>query len=199
MRYTSRQILLATRNVGKIREMKTLLADLPLVLRSLNEFPNLPDVEETGSTFTENAILKAREYAKQTQIQALADDSGLEVAALNGAPGVFSARYAGENAADTENINKLLGELEKKDDHRARFVCTMAIADETGKIMFKAEGICNGEIALKPSGINGFGYDPVFIPEGFNQSLGEISDEIKHQISHRAQAITKIIRFLRDF
>ena len=193
------QIVIATKNLGKVKELEELLADSPFMLRSLNEFPNAPDVEETGATFADNAILKAKEYAKQTNIWALADDSGLEVAALNGAPGVFSARYAGENATDEEKIAKLLSELEKKDDRRARFVCAMAMADKTGEIKFLAEGICNGEIALKSSGTNGFGYDPIFIPEGFRQSFGELSGEIKRKISHRAQAVTKIIRFLRDF
>ena len=194
-----REILIATKNIGKVREMEELLADFPFVLRSLNEFPDMPDVEETGVTFAENAILKAREYAKQTKIWSLADDSGLEVAALNGAPGVFSARYAGENATDAERINKLLDELEKINDRRARFVCAMAIADETGEIKFLAEGICDGEIALNSSGTNGFGYDPIFIPEGFEHSFGELSGSVKHKISHRARAIEKIIRFLSDF
>lgn len=193
------QIVIATKNLGKVKELEELLADSPFMLRSLNEFPNAPDVEETGATFADNAILKAKEYAKQTNIWALADDSGLEVAALNGAPGVFSARYAGENATDEEKIAKLLSELEKKDNRRARFVCAMAMADKTGEIKFLAEGICNGEIALKSSGTNGFGYDPIFIPEGFRQSFGELSGEIKREISHRAQAVAKIIRFLRDF
>ena len=194
-----REILIATKNIGKVREMEELLADFPFVLRSLNEFPDMPDVEETGVTFAENAILKAREYAKQTKIWSLADDSGLEVAALNGAPGVFSARYAGENATDAERINKLLDELEKINDRRARFVCAMAIADETGEIKFLTEGICDGEIALNSSGTNGFGYDPIFIPEGFEHSFGELSGGVKHKISHRARAIEKIIRFLSDF
>lgn len=110
------EILIATKNIGKVRELEKLLEDLPFALRSLNEFPEVPDVEETGATFEENAVLKAREYAKQTNLWALADDSGLEVAALNGAPGVFSARYAGENASDEEKISKLLNEIEEKDD-----------------------------------------------------------------------------------
>jgi len=193
------EILIATKNIGKVRELEKLLEDLPFALRSLNEFPEVPDVEETGATFEENAVLKAREYAKQTNLWALADDSGLEVAALNGAPGVFSARYAGENASDEEKISKLLNEIEEKDDRSARFVCVMALANETGEIIHLTEGICDGEIALNISGINGFGYDPVFVPKDFTQTFGELSSDVKHEISHRAQAIRKIIRFLHAF
>ncbi len=193
------QILIATKNTGKVRELEELLKSSPFILRSLNEFPHLADVEETGATFAENAFLKAKEYASQTKIRSLADDSGLEVSALGNIPGVFSARYAGENATDAKKIAKLLNALKEKDDRNARFVCAMAIADEAGEIIFSAEGICCGEIALKPSGTNGFGYDSIFVPRGFNQSFGELSDEIKRKISHRARAIEKIIRFLHDF
>lgn len=193
------EILIATKNIGKVRELEKLLENLPFVLRSLNEFPEVPDVEETGATFAENAILKAREYAKQTNLWALADDSGLEVAALNGAPGVFSARYAGENASDEEKISKLLNEIKENDDRSARFVCVMALADETGEIIHLTEGVCDGDISLNISGTNGFGYDPVFVPKDFTQTFGELSSDVKHKISHRAQAIRKIIRFLHDF
>lgn len=194
-----KQILIATKNLGKFGEMQKLLRGLPFHLRSLNEFPDVFEVEETGATFEENAILKAREYARQTKISALADDSGLEIAALGNAPGVFSARYAGNNSTDAEKISKLLKELEDKSDRRARFVCVMALADETGKIIYSAEGICNGKIALSASGINGFGYDPIFIPEGFDKTFGELPSNIKQKISHRAQAIKQIIRFFQDF
>lgn len=199
MTTNKREILIATKNIGKIKEMEELLAGLPFALRSLNEFPDVPDVEETGATFAENAGLKAREYAKRTNLWALADDSGLEAAALEGAPGVFSARYAGENTTYEEKIAKLLNEIGEKADRSARFVCVIAVSDETGEIKFLAEGICNGRIALNPSGKKGFGYDPIFIPEGFEQTFGELSAGVKQKISHRARAINKIIRFLRDF
>lgn len=194
-----RQILIATKNVGKVRELEKLLENSSFNLRSLNEFPDVADVEETGATFAENAVLKAREYSQKTNLWALADDSGLEVDVLGGVPGVFSARYAGENASDSEKIGKLLNELEEKDNRSARFVCVMALANESGEIIHLAEGICDGEIALSVSGTNGFGYDPVFIPEGFGQTFGELSADIKHEISHRARAIREIIRFLRVF
>lgn len=195
------QLLIATNNAGKIRELSKLLAYLPIRLRSLKDFENIGDVAETGKTFTENAVLKAREYALQTKMWAVADDSGLEVEALGGAPGVYSARYAGEGASNEERIEKLLQEIEKTKDKNlfAQFVCVMAIADENGEIKFVAQGICQGKISLNACGNNGFGYDPVFIPAGFSRTFGELSDEIKQQISHRARASSKIIRYLRDF
>jgi XTP/dITP diphosphohydrolase len=195
------KILVATSNAGKIKELNASLDGFPVELVGLDYFENVPDVEETGLTFAENAVLKANVYALQTGFCALSDDSGLEVEALNGAPGVFSARYAGENAGDAERIEKLLAELAETGDEsrRARFVCAMAIADAQGAIMFLAEGVCEGKIARNPRGANGFGYDPIFIPEGFEQTFGELSSTIKGKISHRARAIKKIIRFLRDF
>lgn len=195
-----KQLVVATNNAEKIREIKNLLADLPLSLRSLGEFPKIVEVEETGATFAENARLKAQGYALQTKLWALADDSGLEVEALGGAPGLFSARYAGENAGDDEKIKKLLLELNDTGDEnrRAQFVCAMALADENGEVKFLAEGVCRGRIAVTPSGQNGFGYDPIFIPDGFSQTLGELSSATKQQISHRARAAEKIIQYLRD-
>ncbi len=195
------EIVVATKNAGKIKELKELLTDLPLRLKGLNDFPNITEAEETGATFAENAAIKAQSYALQTGFYSLADDSGLEVEALGGAPGVFSARYAGLNATDSERIAKLLDELNETRDEkrRARFVCAMAISNEAGEIKFSAEGVCNGKIALKPSGTNGFGYDPIFIPDDFKPTFGELPDETKQKISHRAQAARKIIRFLRDF
>jgi XTP/dITP diphosphohydrolase len=195
------EIVAATKNVGKVRELKELFADLPLQLKSLNEFPNVFEPEETGATFAENAVIKARSYALQTQSWSLADDSGLEVDALGGAPGVFSARYAGENASDQERLAKLLHELDKTQDRKrlARFVCAMAVSDEKGEIKILSEGVCTGKITLKPAGTNGFGYDPIFMPAGFEQTFGELSSEIKQKISHRVQAAEKIIAFLQGF
>lgn len=195
------ELLVATNNIGKIKELSKLLKDLPFRLKGLHDFQNIAEVEETGKTFAENAVLKASSYALQTGIWALSDDSGLEVEALNGAPGVFSARYGGTKLPQSEKNAKILAELNKtnSDLRRARFVCVMAIADKTGRIIFTAEGICNGKIAEKSAGTNGFGYDPIFIPDGFDRTFGELSNEIKAEISHRARAITKIIRFLRDF
>jgi XTP/dITP diphosphohydrolase len=201
MKTDEMQILIGTKNAGKIKELKNLLAGLPIDLRSLNEFENVIEPKETGATFAENAALKAVSYAQQTGLAALADDSGLEVEALGGAPGVFSARYAGERASDAEKISKLLREIKdsESENRSARFVCAIALTGENGEIIFQTEGICNGKIALAAKGQNGFGYDPVFIPDGFDQTFGELSGEIKSRLSHRARAIEKIIRFLRGF
>ena len=195
------EIVVATKNSGKVKELRGLLEGLPLQLKSLNEFPNVIEAEETGANFAENAVIKAQSYALQTGFWSLADDSGLEVEALNGAPGIFSARYAGANATDREKIIKLLHELEKTSDPKrlARFVCAMAISDEKGEIKFLTEGICKGRIVLSPIGTNGFGYDPIFVPDGFEQTFGELSNEIKQKISHRAKAAENIITFLRGF
>ena len=192
------EILLGTNNQGKIKEIKNLLADSPIIIRSLQEFPEIDDVEETGTTFTENAILKARTYSLATNLWALADDSGLEVEVLDNAPGVFSARYAGKNAGNEEKINKVLKEIENKNgkQRNARFICVMALTDEKGNVKKISEGVCEGSIADKPCGINGFGYDSIFIPNDFNNTFGELSDEIKQSVSHRNKAIIKIINFL---
>lgn len=195
------EILVASKNVGKIKEFKQLLVDLPIILHSANEFEEIPEPEETGETFADNAILKAQYYAEKTGFIALADDSGLVVDALNGAPGIFSARYAGVDATNAERIDKLLKELGETpvEKRLARFVCAMAIATKTGEILNLAEGVCEGKISFEPVGTNGFGYDSIFVPNGFSESFGELSDEIKHKISHRGRAIEKIIEFLHDF
>lgn len=193
------QILAATKNAGKIKELSELLKDLPIRLRNLNEFAEIAEPEESGKTFAENAVLKAKYYAEITGIMALADDSGLEVEALGGAPGVFSARYAGENATDAEKTAKLLSELKGKTNRNARFTCAMAIADRKSDIKHIAEGICHGFISLEPRGKNGFGYDPIFIPEGFDKTFGELPGEVKQRISHRARASKEIIRYLQGF
>lgn len=195
------ELLIATKNAGKIKELEKMLADLPLHLRSLKDFPNAFEPEETGATFVENAVLKAKSYALQTTLFALADDSGLEVEALDGAPGIFSARYAGANAGDEQRIEKLLEELNetRSENRRARFVCAVAFADKTGAIKFVEEGFCGGKIAFARRGTNGFGYDPIFIPDGFAETFGELSGDVKRRISHRSRALNKIIQQIRRF
>ncbi len=195
------RILVATSNSGKVNELLDLLADLPVELVDLRAFPNIIEPAETGATFSENAALKASYYALQTDCWSLADDSGLEVEALGGAPGVRSARYAGPGASDGERIGKLLGELKDSanPNRRARFVCAMAVADEKGAIKMTADGFCDGSIAFDPRGDGGFGYDPVFIPEGFSRTFGELPGEIKRQISHRKRAASEIIQQIRRF
>lgn len=192
------ELLVASSNKGKVKEIKSLLKNQTIILRSLRDFENIKDVEETGTTFAENAALKAISYARQTSLWTIADDSGLEVAALKDQPGVFSARYAGEGSTDAENTNKILKKLKetKAADRSAQFICAIHIADQNGKIQFTAEGVCPGTIALTPIGINGFGYDPIFIPDGFDRTFGELSSEKKKEISHRAIAVKKIIEYL---
>lgn len=193
-----RQLLIATGNKGKIVEFQSLLASLPLCLRNLAEFPEIREVEETGMTFSDNAVLKAKGYAGQTGLWTLADDSGLEVDALDGAPGVFSARYGGEGATDSQRIERLLEELSQcaEQERRARFICVIAIADAQGQVAHLSTGRCEGRIIHAPRGTGGFGYDPVFLPQGFNQTFGELSPEIKQSISHRALAMQATHSFL---
>lgn len=195
------ELLLATSNPGKILELTQLFAGLPVILRNLGDFAGFRDVEEIGSTFEENAILKARGYALQTGMLAVADDSGLEIAALGNRPGILSARYAGEDTGFDKKIAKLLLELDRVggDDRSARFICAMALADKKGEIQFTSEGVCEGVIELNPRGSNGFGYDPIFVPTGFDRTFGELSSEIKREIGHRGRAAAIIIRYLLDF
>jgi XTP/dITP diphosphohydrolase len=205
-------LIIATRNPGKIDEIRRLLTGLPVEVGYLGNFADIEEVAETGSTFHENARLKASGYALQTGNYALADDSGLEIAALGGAPGVLSARYGGENMGYPEKMKLVLSKLaeipaaetpenarNEPGDRRARFTCVMAVASPEGEILHEAEGICAGKIAREPRGTGGFGYDPIFIPDGFSATFGELGDDIKQQISHRARAISEIMRFLLDF
>ena len=195
-----KQLLIATNNSGKVVELTAFLAGLPWQPRGLLDFPGIVEVEEAGITFDENARLKAAGYAVQTGLLALADDSGLEVEALDNSLGVLSARYGGANASFAEKMEKLLTELDETRDvmRRARFVCAMAIASRSGEIVSTSSGICEGKIAAFPRGSGGFGYDPLFIPDGFDQTFGELPAAIKEKISHRARAFEQIIPFLRD-
>jgi XTP/dITP diphosphohydrolase len=195
------ELTIATNNAGKLAELRSLLDSEPIELRSLAHFPDAKEVEETGSTFVENARLKASEYARQTGSFTLADDSGLEIDALGGRPGVLSARYGGDHLGFAEKMQLILDELSLggQPDRRARFVCAIAVAAPDGQIVFEAEGICEGRIAEAPAGSGGFGYDPIFIPDGFESSFGELSGAVKQQISHRARAFAEIMPFLRDF
>ncbi|MCD9185784.1 MAG: RdgB/HAM1 family non-canonical purine NTP pyrophosphatase [Pyrinomonadaceae bacterium] len=201
MQTNNLQLLAATNNKGKIKELKELLADLPFELKGLNDFANISEVEETGTTFEENAILKAKGYANQTGIWAVADDSGLEIEALNGAPGVYSARYGGADSGYDKKNEMILAQMAQtgSENRAAQFVCVMAISDEKGEIKHLAQGVCRGKIAFQPGGTNGFGFDPIFVPDGYENTFGELSNEIKQKISHRGVASAEIIRFLRDF
>ncbi len=197
---THSELLIATNNAGKMRELTGLLTPLPLRLRQLSEFPQIEEVEETGKTFVDNALLKARLYSRQTTLWTLADDSGLEVDALNGAPGVLSARYAGRNATDAERNARLLAELDRTGDGRrtARFICAIALYDPATGATEIFNGTCEGHIAKHPRGDNGFGYDPLFVPDGYAQTFGELSEAVKQRISHRSRALAAVRVYLNE-
>jgi XTP/dITP diphosphohydrolase len=198
------KLLIATGNQGKLVEMKEIFRALPLQLLSLNDLPPLPEVEESGGSFAENAVLKARGYALAARQWTLADDSGLEVAALGGRPGVHSARYGGADLDFTGKIALLLAEVKAagakaaRPDLSARFVCAMAVSDPAGRVKKLAEGVCPGRLIFEPRGAGGFGYDPIFVPEGFQLTFAELDRNIKQQISHRARAAAEITRYFRD-
>jgi XTP/dITP diphosphohydrolase len=194
-------LLIATSNGGKAREMQDYLARSVFELLSLNDLPAIPIVEETGSTFAQNAALKASAYAVHAGKLAVADDSGLEVSALGNRPGVQSARYGGDGLDYGEKIRMLLNEIELSGsvDRSARFVCAMSVAGPDGRILHESMGVCSGTIGYEPRGQNGFGYDPVFIPDDYELTFGQLSSNVKRQISHRARALQQIIPFLRHF
>ena len=192
-------LLIATTNAGKMRELIDLLSGFPLRLRSLSEFPSIEEVAETGRTFAENATLKARQYGCQSNLWTLADDSGLEVDALGGAPGVLSARYGGAKLTAAERNARLLSALKLTVDKRrsARFICVVALFEpEAGAAIKLFTGTCEGHLSNNPRGNNGFGYDPVFVPSGYARTFAELSDEIKDQISHRGQALAAVRAYL---
>jgi len=188
------KLLLGTRNPGKIKEITTILEGSGWSFSSLQEFAGVGPAAEEGATYAENAIAKAQFYAAATGMLALADDSGFEVAALGGAPGVYSARYAGDNASDADRRRLLLSELAKADsrDRRARFVAAVAIARPDGQVLNVSEGTCDGTIVFEARGTGGFGYDPLFVPDGYNQTFAELPDDVKNRISHRARALMRL-------
>lgn len=184
-------LLVATNNPGKIREFRELLAVLPVTVTFPEERGLILEVAETGCSFEENARIKATAYAGATGLVTLADDSGLEVDALGGAPGIWSARYAGANASDADRVRKVLSALANVPAGRrtARFRCVVALADPQGGVL-TAEGACEGEIGLSPRGDNGFGYDPIFVVHGQRGlTMAELPPDLKNQISHRARAL----------
>lgn len=191
------QLLAATSNKHKIAEFQEMLSKngLSVTIISPETIRDFPELVENGSTFEENACQKAVAASKYADMSAFADDSGLEVKALNGAPGVFSARYAGDQATDADRIEKLLRELEGVTDRTARFVCVIALAYR-GDIVATFRGEVTGRIADAPRGTEGFGYDPVFIPDGYEQTFAELGAAVKDGISHRANAFAKTVAFI---
>ena len=187
-------IVAATGNQHKLQEYRQLLGDQKIGIKSLLDYPDYPAPEENGASFKENASIKALAACRYCDVPAFADDSGLEVAALNGRPGIHSSRYA---PTDAERIAKLLDEMKGVTDRRARFVCVIAIA-ANGEVIETFEGEVSGKILDAPRGENGFGYDPIFQPDGFDKSFAELSSEEKNRISHRARAYAKAKEFVED-
>lgn len=193
------KVLLATQNLGKVRELQGLLQGEEIEVISLRDIANWEEVEETGETFAENAALKARAAAECTGLVSLADDSGLEVDALHGAPGVYSARYAGEPKDDERNNEKLLKELKgvAEEERTGRFRCALVIATPKGE-EYLTEGTVEGQILGERRGDGGFGYDPLFFLPDFNRTMAELNVHEKNKVSHRAQAFEKAIPILRE-
>lgn len=194
-----RSLIIATKNEGKYKEIKEMLSDLDLEFYSLNDLTELPEIEEIGSSYIENALIKARIVFERTKLPVLSDDSGLEVEALNFKPGIHSARFAGEPVnykANNEKLLKLLKDVPEA-ERKARFVCAIAFKNSLREQVF--EEICYGKIANTPRGNEGFGYDPLFIPDGYELTFAELNREIKNKISHRARAVEKIRPYIIDY
>ncbi|HEX4588451.1 MAG TPA: RdgB/HAM1 family non-canonical purine NTP pyrophosphatase [Gemmataceae bacterium] len=192
-------LLLGTRNRKKREEIVEILGDLGLPFGDLADRPDIADVAETGTSFEENARLKAAGYAKATGQWTLAEDSGLAVPALNGRPGIYSARYAGKQGDDAANNVRLLAELAPLPDDRraAYYVCVAAIADPVGEVKAVSEGRCHGKITKELRGTGGFGYDPLFLVPEFHKTFGELSARVKHALSHRSRALERLRPALR--
>lgn len=192
-------LVLATRNAGKITEIQAILQDLQVRLLTLEDFPGFPDTPEDGQTFQDNALFKAKTAYERLRLPVLADDSGLEVDALSGAPGVWSARFAGESANDDDNNQKLLTLLSglSHEKRTARFRCVLALSSSNGQLQ-TVKGVCEGHIATAACGDFGFGYDPLFVPLGYHQTFGELGKEIKNRFSHRASALLRLKPLLFD-
>lgn len=193
------RLVIATRNEKKLLELRAILRGLPCQVETLDTHPQAPEVEETGTTFEENACLKAVTVARALGSWVLADDSGLEVDALGGAPGVYSARYSGEHATDASNREKLLDALDAvpEADRTARFICVIAVSSPEGEV-FVTRGTCEGRITRAERGEGGFGYDPLFWLEGVGMTMAELTPDAKHGISHRGRALRKVREWLHD-
>ncbi|HEX7057232.1 MAG TPA: XTP/dITP diphosphatase [Bacilli bacterium] len=211
MRFNNKQIIIATKNSGKVREFADMFAKVGLSVRSLHDVPNMPEIVEDGETFLANAEKKARTIARAAGIPVLADDSGLRVDLLDGAPGVYSARFAGEHATDRDNNEKLLDELRKKRHGKpaanpqdapvtllspAQYVCALVLYDPAEGNSLRVEGECSGYIIAEPRGHNGFGYDPYFYVPEYGMTMAELAPEVKNAISHRGKALRRMLESL---
>ncbi len=192
-------LVLATHNIHKQTEMKFILSRLGVTVIGLDQFPEIKSIEETGTTLIENALIKARTVHELTGLPSLADDTGLEVDALNGAPGVYSARFAGENATFEDNVNKMLIALKgiPFDKRRARFRTVLAFVDSDSEL--SEDGVIEGSILNKARGKDGFGYDPIFQPKSYDITFAEMTSEEKNRISHRARALDKMKKILKTY
>lgn len=188
-----KELVIATHNLGKLEEFKVLMKDLPIEIKCLADFDEIEEAPETGRTFAANARMKAVHYAKLTGVPCIADDSGLEVQALDGAPGVRSARYAGEKATDAENNEKLINIMKFQVKRTCRFRCALAVALPNGKVLHEVDGICDGMLLHAPLGEGGFGYDPLFWSTELHKGMAEASMQEKNKISHRGKAIRKLV------
>ena len=188
-----KELVIVTRNMGKLEEFKVLMKELPIEIKCLADFDEVEEPAETGRTFAANARMKAQYYAKKLGVPCIADDSGLEVQALDGAPGVRSARYAGEKATDAENNEKLLNIMKFQVKRTCRFRCALAVALPNGKVLNEVDGICEGMLLHAPLGEGGFGYDPLFWSTELHKGMAEASMQEKNKISHRGKAIRKLV------
>ncbi len=191
------KIVIATKNEGKVREIKKILSDMPVDVVSMNEEGIDIEIEENGSTFEDNALIKAKSVKSLTDGIVIADDSGLEVDSLGGAPGVYSARFAGDEADDGKNNAKLLSMMQGLSNRTARFVCSIAVVLPDGS-HYVVRGECRGEIAHEPAGSNGFGYDPLFYMREYNSTMAQLDIDMKNKISHRARALQLMKDRLRE-
>jgi len=196
----SRQIILGTHNPGKKRELEILLRPLGFDLMTLRDFPNAIEVEETGTSFSKNAALKAVEQARHLDAWVLGEDSGLSVAALDGEPGIHSARFAGMHGDNEANNQLLLERLQgvPKSHRLAWYTCSLALSDPEGQLVVRCEARCRGRIAMEPRGVNGFGYDPLFELQEYHRTFGELGDAVKSVLSHRGRAIREFVRRMQS-
>jgi len=193
-----RNYVLATANPGKIKEMQKILSDLSINILTREDLAITFDIEETGTTFLENATIKAKAICAASGLPSIADDSGLVIDALGGRPGLFSSSYGDEKFTSSERNLFLLSEMKNMEQRSAKFVCTIVCAFPEGEII-SATGECFGTILKEPIGTGGFGYDPVFLPSGFDKSMAELSADEKNKISHRASALFKFVKILKDY
>lgn len=195
-----RELIVASRNKGKVREIKELLANLPFKVTSLLEYPQIPEIIEDGKTYRANALKKAREVARATGKMAMADDSGIEVRALGGAPGIYSSRFAGQGASEKARNKKLFAMLKgvPMPKRQARYRCVIALVDAKGRELGVVQGTCSGYVTTRDIGKNGFGFDPLFFLKRYNKTFGQLPPSLKAKISHRARALKKFRLLLRQ-